>query len=159
MTISYIKALFAYDTEINSQLLDTLKGLDYEQHQGYKRTRQVFNHILHARKIWITRLNGKSSADIPVWPELSWEESTEALERNDYAYDTFLSVIADEALAGEITYQNSRGTTFRQPIADILMHVLMHGAYHRGQIAADMRRLGDTPLVTDFAFYNRKPVH
>ena len=30
------------------------------------------------------------------------------------------------------------------------MHVLMHSAYHRGQIAADMRAAGLTPAYTDF---------
>jgi len=30
------------------------------------------------------------------------------------------------------------------------MHVIMHSAYHRGQIATDMRAAGLTPAYTDF---------
>jgi uncharacterized damage-inducible protein DinB len=30
------------------------------------------------------------------------------------------------------------------------MHVIMHSAYHRGQIAADTRAAGFTPAYTDF---------
>ena len=33
---------------------------------------------------------------------------------------------------------------------DILTHVTMHSAYHRGQIAADVRVAGFTPAYTDF---------
>lgn len=35
-------------------------------------------------------------------------------------------------------------------MADILTHVLMHSAYHRGQIASHMRANGKTPAYTDF---------
>jgi uncharacterized damage-inducible protein DinB len=30
------------------------------------------------------------------------------------------------------------------------MQVIMHSAYHRGQIASDMRAAGFTPAYTDF---------
>jgi uncharacterized damage-inducible protein DinB len=30
------------------------------------------------------------------------------------------------------------------------MHVIMHSAYHRGQIAAEVRAAGLTPAYTDF---------
>ena len=39
---------------------------------------------------------------------------------------------------------------FRSSLHDILMHVIMHSAYHRGQIAADMRASGAEPVYTDF---------
>ena len=30
------------------------------------------------------------------------------------------------------------------------MHVVMHGAYHRGQIATVVRQGGETPAYTDY---------
>ena len=35
-------------------------------------------------------------------------------------------------------------------VRDILTHVFMHSAYHRGQIASDMRQAGFVPAYTDF---------
>jgi uncharacterized damage-inducible protein DinB len=32
----------------------------------------------------------------------------------------------------------------------VLTHVVMHSAYHRGQIATHMRASGQTPAYTDF---------
>ena len=33
---------------------------------------------------------------------------------------------------------------------DVLLHVVMHSVYHRGQAAADVRANGGTPAYTDF---------
>jgi len=35
-------------------------------------------------------------------------------------------------------------------VGDILTHVLLHSAYHRGQIAVDLRAAGLTPAYTDY---------
>ena len=49
-----------------------------------------------------------------------------------------------------MSYRNSQGETWSSRKDDILMHVVMHSAYHRGQIAADMRIAGLVPAYTDF---------
>jgi len=35
-------------------------------------------------------------------------------------------------------------------VEDILTHVTIHSAYHRGQIASDLRAAGQAPAYTDF---------
>jgi len=54
-----------------------------------------------------------------------------------------------------IAYKNSAGDQFTSTIEDILTHVTMHGAYHRGQIAASIRASGDTPTATDYIAFIR----
>ena len=39
------------------------------------------------------------------------------------------------------------------------MHVIMHSAYHRGQIAADVRAAGLTPAYTDFIHQRAPGIH
>ena len=39
---------------------------------------------------------------------------------------------------------------------DILMHMMAHGAYHRGQISQEVRRLGGEVLDTDFIIFQRR---
>ena len=51
-------------------------------------------------------------------------------------------------VAGEIT--TSAHVDYDSLVRDILTHVFMHSAYHRGQIAVDMRQNGVTPAYTDF---------
>ena len=40
--------------------------------------------------------------------------------------------------------------------SDLLHHVAMHGMYHRGQVAQDVRRQGGEPVSTDLIFYLRE---
>ena len=55
-----------------------------------------------------------------------------------------------------VRYRNSRGEEFHTPVGDLLTHVLMHGAYHRGQIAASVRRAGGEPAATDYIAFTRE---
>ena len=55
-----------------------------------------------------------------------------------------------EVLDRSVHYKNSKGEEYDSLVRDILTHVFMHSAYHRGQIAADMRQDGVTPAYTDF---------
>jgi uncharacterized damage-inducible protein DinB len=41
-------------------------------------------------------------------------------------------------------------------VEDVLTHVLFHSAYHRGQIALQMRASGAEPAYTDFIHAVRK---
>ena len=52
-------------------------------------------------------------------------------------------------------YRNSAGTAFDSRIDDILMHVAVHGAYHRGQVALSLRQEGVRPNPTDYIAFIR----
>ncbi|OIB03300.1 damage-inducible protein DinB [Paenibacillus sp. LC231] len=38
-------------------------------------------------------------------------------------------------------------------LSEIILHVVNHGTYHRGNIAAMMRQLGSSSAMTDYAFF------
>ena len=50
----------------------------------------------------------------------------------------------------KIEYRNSKGEPWSSRVEDILTHVLFHSAYHRGQVALEMRAAGLEPAYTDF---------
>jgi uncharacterized damage-inducible protein DinB len=52
-----------------------------------------------------------------------------------------------------IEYKNLKGDAFAKPVWEILLHVVNHGTYHRGQIAAMLRQLGHVPPSTDFIYF------
>jgi uncharacterized damage-inducible protein DinB len=62
----------------------------------------------------------------------------------------------DTSLQQSVHYRNSAGREFDSTIGDILMHVAMHGSYHRGQIAREMRSAGREPVYTDYIGYARR---
>jgi uncharacterized damage-inducible protein DinB len=54
------------------------------------------------------------------------------------------------SLDGKVEYRNSKGEPWSSRVEDMLTHVLFHSAYHRGQIALQMRAAGNEPAYTDF---------
>jgi len=57
---------------------------------------------------------------------------------------------APGSLDDKVEYRNSKGEPWSSRVEDILTHVLLHSAYHRGQIALQMRASGMEPAYTDF---------
>jgi uncharacterized damage-inducible protein DinB len=55
-----------------------------------------------------------------------------------------------ERLTEEVSYTNSKGEAWSSTVDEILTHIAIHSAYHRGQIAADLRSAGQTPAYTDY---------
>ncbi len=53
---------------------------------------------------------------------------------------------------GTIAYTNQWDESFESKRFDILVHLFTHAHYHRGQIAASVRRAGGKPAATDFIF-------
>jgi uncharacterized damage-inducible protein DinB len=54
-----------------------------------------------------------------------------------------------------VHYRNSAGDEFDNAIEDILVHVAMHGSYHRGQITMLVRDAGAEPQPTDYIAFVR----
>lgn len=119
-----------------------------------KRDLELYAHILGAEHVWLSRING-TTARIAVWPTFSLEECESLSHENVSAFNDLVSRLTPALLRKAITYRNSAGDQFTSTIEDMLTHVAMHGAYHRGQIAASLRGGGDTPSPTDYIAFIR----
>jgi uncharacterized damage-inducible protein DinB len=104
------------------------------------------NHILAAELLWLSRIAGKP-APLPVWPELSLKECEQQMDRISSELPESLW---REKLSRPVSYTNSKGEPWTSTIEDILTHVVIHSAYHRGQIASDLRNAGHEPAYTDY---------
>jgi len=49
-----------------------------------------------------------------------------------------------------VSYSNSKGEPWTSTVEEILTHLVIHSAYHRGQIASDLRSAGQEPAYTDY---------
>jgi len=59
-----------------------------------------------------------------------------------------------------VAYKNIKGEPFQSPVWQIVLHIVNHASYHRGQITTMLRQLGHTPVPTDLiAFYRREAAH
>ena len=115
---------------------------------------ELYAHILGSEHVWVSRLYGMPPR-LAVWPNLRLDECEGVAAENAGQLKKIVEAITGDALERGITYRNSAGDQFTSTLEDILTHVMMHGSYHRGQVASLIRAAGDTPSPTDYIFFAR----
>lgn len=117
---------------------------------------RLLAHLLATEKVWLARIRAGDSSGMEIWPELTLEGCEELMEENVAGYRDLLGELPEEDLSGKVAYENSRGVGFRTPVVEILLHVFVHGAHHRGQIARRVRAAGREPMNTDVITFVRE---
>jgi len=115
---------------------------------------RVLGHVVGAERLWLARLEG-TAAPLAVWPALSVAQCETECAVLAEAWRAFLAAADPGRLGDRIAYVNSRGEQWRSPVADVLLHVIVHSGYHRGQIASHLRAAGAEPPYTDFIHATR----
>ncbi len=115
---------------------------------------ELYAHVLGAELIWLDRIEGLARS-VAVWPDESIEGCIELAVRSSERYRTFISRMAEADLDREFHYTNSAGDEYSGRLEDILLHVALHGSYHRGQIAMGIRSGGGIPNPTDYIGFVR----
>lgn len=107
-------------------------------------------HVLGAEQLWLSRLLG-----VPL-PRLPGGEDFPALDVLAASFEDFwpqlefyLAALAEEQLAGDFSWISTEGDSRAAPLRQVLLHVVTHSAYHRGQVAAQLRQLGRPAPSTD----------
>ena len=149
---SELRNLFEYDYWANRETLASLAALDGDA----SRARKFFYHIIGAHRVWLSRFETPESALTEPWPALTLEDAAAALDDLRARWNKQLDGLTTEKLSGDLVYRNTKGQEFRTPIRDVLMHLVMHSVYHRGQVAAAVRDSGGKPASTDYAVYVRQ---
>lgn len=135
---------FAYDHWANRQTLGSLKAGSCSA-----RTRKIMAHIPATERLWYDRLLDRPPS-LPVWPDLTLDQSADLVDEMAGRWRAYLSGLSPEGLQAVKGYTNSKGEPWRNTVQDVLVHVVMHSGYHRGQIAAAVRAEGGEPAHTDF---------
>jgi uncharacterized damage-inducible protein DinB len=109
---------------------------------------RVFGHLLGAQELWLQRIEGTELPPV-VWPERSLSQCAGALDALEERWGRTLAALREDDLGRLVPYVNSKGQPFTSSVGDILLHVVMHSSYHRGQIALLLRSAGVEPPYTD----------
>lgn len=146
--LHHLSCLFTYDAWANREALSSLRNANTSPPRATK----IMAHIIAAEWLWFYRieLNQDKLQSLPVWPELTLDQCEKQLNDLTGIWTDYLNRLTPAKLSEQISYTNTKGESFSSAIEDILQHVIMHSAYHRGQIATDLRSAGFTPAYTDF---------
>jgi uncharacterized damage-inducible protein DinB len=151
--------MFAYDDWANRECLRALRvggvARVADAAAGLGSAARRMGHILSAEKLWLERIQ-RVPQSLAVWPASAIEECDTLAEEIAAEWKDYLAglsaggLLSDGGLDEKVEYKNSKGELWSSRAGDVLKHVLMHSAYHRGQIALEMRAAGMEPAYTDF---------
>jgi uncharacterized damage-inducible protein DinB len=113
----------------------------------------TLEHIFWGDRLWLSRLEGvprttlKDDGERYIVAELepAWRTVLDSFER-------FAANAEPETLC---RYRNLSGELFEIPVGQIIMHVVNHATYHRGQVSTMLRQLGRIPPSGDMIVYYR----
>jgi len=143
--IGYLRRLFGYDDWANREVLTALEGTGDSLPQALR----LLAHILSAERLWLQRLRIEPQTQL-VWPEFTLAQCRREIEDLRGLWNSYLSAFGESDLAATIAYKNSKGESWTSRKDDVLQHVVIHSAHHRGQIVALLRASGQTPPYIDF---------
>jgi len=108
----------------------------------------VLDHCLEAEEHWVQRaILGRETL-----PPFSSVDGEALRSRAAQVHARTMAAVAglnDEALRSTVSYAFSDGVRRRATVAEILLHVITHDFYHRGQIAAIASQRGLEPPDLD----------
>lgn len=145
-----IHKMFEHLSWANQNILEVLRNIEVGEQQL-----RLLSHILNAEQIWLTRLKGMDSSQMPIWSDNDITVCAKHMKQNEENFKTYLAEIAKTDLDNLITYTNSSGREFVNSIREILTHVALHGHYHRGQINLRLRADGNEPINIDYITFTR----
>jgi uncharacterized damage-inducible protein DinB len=134
----------------NREVLAALRHGSAAQGEGVR----LLAHVLAAEHIWLTRIQ-RRDPDLVPWAELDLDGCERLADENAAGYAALIQGLSDMDLEESILYRNTKGEEFNSSLIDILTHVVIHGAYHRGQIAKALGAAGAPGVNTDFITFTR----
>ena len=143
-TLEHLHRLFVYDDWANRETLESLKKT------GAPPPRSLRCLAYPGRGVAVVgpmELNPRAAL---VWPEMTLAQCEEQIASIRQIWQSYLGGLDTAKLSRRIAYRNTKGESWENTVQNILLHVVMHSAYHRGQIAADMRAAGHEPAYADF---------
>lgn len=161
-TPELFKDFARYNAWANDQILNWLFAqpeelLERETPSSFPTLRLTLLHIWDAQDIWMRRLQGREATNFPSAQfKGSLQEIKTGLQANSAQFSDMIQQCPDPFFSGHIRYKNSKGTEFSTANAEVILHCMQHGTYHRGQIVTMARSLGITdPPQTDYIAFVR----
>ena len=131
------------------EVLHSQEGISFDSLAG------TVAHIYRAERVWYRRVHGEPSLQISevetpslaeletLWPQLHEDWRRWSVEMDASVW--FQSILS----------RNAQGVEGRLPHWQIVLHLVNHGSYHRGQVMSLLRQAGIAPPATDLIAYYR----
>jgi uncharacterized damage-inducible protein DinB len=161
MTPEEVRTLYDYNFWANHRILNACTPLTPEQlsrdlKSSFPSVRATLEHIMWAEWLWLERWKGSSHSGSSVEKFADLAAIRTRWNQVEADLQGFVRGLSAADLDRVLTYRNTKGQEFANPMAHMLQHLANHGTYHRGQIIMMLRQLGAKPIDTDLIVYYRE---
>lgn len=146
--LTYVTSLHAHGEWADRRLLEALRGAEAPV------ALRELAHVRGAQDIWLARIEQRAPS-LAVWPELTVDELATVGESIDVAMRDRLATLTEPELAEPVAYRNMAGESFTTPLSEILLHLMLHGHYHRGKASVALRAATGAAVGVDYILWRR----
>lgn len=162
--MNHPEKLYDYNAWATQTLLGRIKELpssvlQQEVNTSFPTIGEAFAHIYAVEKCWLQVLSGISmpkalEACLPLQQELlrySDDEFTNTFNELAEQYRTWFQNQDD--LEQTIELDNPYAGTRSTQLSEIVLQVVNHGTYHRGNVSTMLRQLGHASTMNDYSLF------
>jgi uncharacterized damage-inducible protein DinB len=155
MSTTTLISLFNYKAWANSELFALLSTLPAENAEELHICVRTLNHIYVVDRLFRALLSGEprpfDATNTKATPSLG--QLREDVEATDAWYQRYVSSLAAAAVSEVLEFTFTDGDHGRMSREEILLHVVTHGGYHRGNVGQVLKSISLAPprdLYTKF---------
>ena len=145
----YFQKLYRYNEWSNRRVLGAIE----RQNVTTEKILSIFSHQLVANFLWLHRIKGLPAPDLKLWQTYDLPKLRELVDEGSKQWIEFVD--STDSFNRVLKYKNYVGDYYETNVEHIMMHLVNHGSYHRGQVALLLRQNGFEPINTDFITYDR----
>ena len=143
-----LTSLFRFKSWADTELLEALGAIDAATHPApHKAALRTVNHLHVVDQIFRGHLQGLphgfAATNTPHTPTLA--ELCASVGAVDDWYVRYVGGLGEAQRAEEVRFVFTDGDAGCMTRQEILMHVLIHGGYHRGAVGQVLRSVGIAP--------------
>jgi uncharacterized damage-inducible protein DinB len=112
-------------------------------------------HIYFADRLWLARIQGEPFPGVPTEAERDLAHLRTAWPELYERWRVWAVSLTPESPSREINFKDLKQNQYKQPLWQIILHVVNHGTHHRGQVSGFLRTMGHAPPPLDLASYFR----
>lgn len=159
MSTATLTSLFGQKAWADQELFATLATLPEAQAASLHTCLRTLNHIHVVDRLFRAHLSGEprpfDATNTPATPSLA--QLRDDMAATDAWYCAHVAGLGAGALAGVLDFEFTDGDRGRMSREEILLHVITHGAYHRGNVGQVLKSVSLAPprdLYTRFLHLN-----
>ncbi len=155
MSRTTLKSLYAYKAWANQELFALLAKLPPEREEALNGCIRTLNHIYVVDRIFRSHLGGEprpfdatNTRDLPSLAQLHEDAAA-----TDAWYQRYVAALPEADLTEVLSFTFTDGDAGRMSREEMLLHVVVHGGYHRGNVGQMLKAIAVNPprdLYTKF---------